>query len=51
MESYYHIAKPNTRILTLSTQQMVDCASEKYGWDNGGCHGGFIDNVLDYAKS
>ena len=29
---------------------MVDCANEANGYDNMGCQGGFIDNVLDYAQ-
>jgi hypothetical protein len=39
----------NSKPLSLSVQQVVDCSNrKKYG--NDGCNGGFIDSVYDYIR-
>lgn len=50
MESYFKIANPDLKLPRLSPQQMVDCATVNNGYENMGCQGGFIDDVLDYAQ-
>lgn len=38
------------KLLKLSEQQFVDCASQR-PYNNQGCNGGFYDGAWDYAKT
>lgn len=45
MRCLKHVSSP-----ILSPQQVVDCSTEKTGYDNHGCNGGWPTQVLKYLK-